>query len=86
MVINSNNLCFQWQRACAVRRRVRLLLGEKDSFHGDKVWHTKQLMLWCRANSYTPLDTGQSHIQTYYINLPRYTNRGNGIILQRKKQ
>ena len=60
---------FQWQRACAVRRRVRALLGDTDSFHGDKVWSTKKLMIWCRANSYTPLDTGED-INVVYIELP----------------
>ncbi|XP_013410048.1 YEATS domain-containing protein 2 isoform X2 [Lingula anatina] len=45
----------EWQRACWVRRKMKTLLVWKEEFKGEKLWSTKQIMLWCRYHCYTPI-------------------------------
>ncbi|KAL3836439.1 hypothetical protein ACJMK2_021871, partial [Sinanodonta woodiana] len=44
----------EWQRASSVRKFIKSYIGETDVFKGQRLWTTKQILVWCRVHAYSP--------------------------------
>ncbi|CAG5122471.1 unnamed protein product, partial [Candidula unifasciata] len=48
----------EWHRACFVLKYLNTLLGTSNSFQGETLMSTRQLVQWCRQHAFSPLITG----------------------------
>lgn len=44
----------EWQRSSYVRKYIRPYLDDSDTYKGQQLWTTRQIVTWCRLHAYSP--------------------------------